>query len=177
MPNHDGQMGKVSFPERYRLLHDCARMLIDELQQEFVVEREDNVADPFTAKVSLVGQPVRLIPQRAGAGPLTVMFTDFPGVVARLGYWHTIPLPRCGCDACAEDPEQLCEELRRAVHALTSGAFSETFIVRRIGRSRLAYKMPDESGEKMLQGDQVRDAKQLGKPGTIHWEAWPPRST
>jgi Family of unknown function (DUF6226) len=47
--------------------------------------------------------------------------TDFPGVDVRFGAWISAAFPRCGCDACDEQPAEVAVELREFVDALIGG--------------------------------------------------------
>lgn len=132
--------GRVTNPERYRVLHTAARELLDRLATSHDVDREDGDADldPALTGDIAVEAVVRLRPRSPGAAPLTVAFTSFPGLIVRFGEWTTEALPSCGCDACDEDPEDLVAMFTGLVEALVAGDFTE----RRNGEA-VAYRLGD----------------------------------
>jgi len=133
---------RVSNPGRYRILHRWGRELLDRLSAEFAVDRADVTGqEPSPLRSDAAAPAVRLTPRDARAGPLTVVFTGFPGLAVRCGRWHKFPLPSCGCDACDEEPGQLREQLEDHVGALVSGNFSERLSQRR-GVWLVEYDIP-----------------------------------
>lgn len=110
--------GRVTNPGRYQVLHDAAERLLNELARDFVVSRrEDLVSDP--SRSSGQARMVELDPSRPGVGRLRITFTNFPGLMVKLGQDRETALPACGCDACDEDPQELIEELHNQVESLT----------------------------------------------------------
>ena len=88
--------GRVSNPERYRILHRWGRELLDRLSAEFDVNRADVTGqEPSPLRSDVAAPAVRLTPRAAGAGLLAVVFTGFPGLVVRCGRWHKVALPAC----------------------------------------------------------------------------------
>lgn len=183
--------GRVSNPERYRVLHHWGRDLLDRLSAEFAVDRADVTGqEPSPLRSDAAARAVRLTPRDAGAGPLTVVFTGFPGLAVRCGRWHKFALPSCGCDACDEDPGQLQEQLKDHVGALVSGNFSERLTQGR-GMWLVEYDIPGiangSSGIQYVEdtrgggwfsalcGWGAGDPFQHGSPGAVHWSAWPRR--
>ena len=131
---HDGRMsdppaeppleayGRVSDPERFRILHDQVYELILDLLRRYAVEPS---IDPAVWRQGAHTEELRLTPEADGAAELSFSLTDFPGVAVRFGRWHEESYPWCGCDACDEDPDLLVEDLRAKVGALVNGRFSE----------------------------------------------------
>ncbi|GAA1630443.1 DUF6226 family protein [Actinoplanes couchii] len=112
-------------PGRYRVLHDAAEHLLDDLARDFMVVRsEGSVSDPsrFSGQVRMV----QLDPTRPGVGRLRINFTSFPGLVVKLGQERETALPACGCDACDEDPQELIEDLHDKVESLTRSRTGQT---------------------------------------------------
>ena len=99
----DDEYRRVTNPGRFVVLHEAAERLLDELTEQFTVERRE-AKEPLGGTGDLV-RTVRLIPRMPAAAPLAVAFTDFPSVVLRLGRWFGDSLPSCGCDACDEPPQ------------------------------------------------------------------------
>lgn len=167
--------GRVTDPERYRVLHTAARELLDRLTTAYAVDREDGDAalDPpltgrFTDPVEAV---VRLTPRSPTAAPLTVAFTSFPGLTARFGEWVVQLLPICGCDACDDDPAVLAEQLTRDVEALVAGRFTE----RLTGSGddlRIGYRLGDQELDSLH--TEPRQAARAGGPAEHEWSPWPP---
>ena len=126
MPTEDAY-GRVTNPERFRVLHLTALQSLARLEAEFEVRREEGYGldDKLEQRLRLDRPSVRLTPVDPEAAPLTVAFSGFPGLHLRFGYWWTELLPACGCDACGDSGEDLAERLTRLVEALTAGRFRE----------------------------------------------------
>src|SRR5206468_3300149 len=73
-----------------------------------------------------VERSVELRPLAAGAAPLTIGFTSFPGLLVRFGTWHVEAFPACGCDPCNEEPEAVAEEFAEQCRSLVLGVFRES---------------------------------------------------
>ena len=115
--------GRVSDPGRYTVLHPAAEQLLDRLAGEYAVDRRDGdrSLDQGLVDGVEVDHVVRLTPRSGDGAALTVAFTRFPGLAVRFGDCEPRYLPRCGCDACDEDPGALLDELRRDVVAFVTG--------------------------------------------------------
>ena len=107
------------------MLHETAEEILDELTERYVVDRRESKEPIGPAPGADVVRTVRIVPRSPAAGPLSIAFTDFPGVVLRLGRWFSEPLPDCGCDGCAEDPAGLVEGLRARVSSHVEGGLWE----------------------------------------------------
>jgi hypothetical protein len=165
--------GRVSNPERYRILHRWGRELLDRLSAEFDVDRADVTGqEPSPLRSDVAAPAVRLTPRAAGAGLLAVVFTGFPGLVVRCGRWHKVALPACGCDACDEDPDQLREQLECHVGALVSGNLFER-LSQRQGGWLVEYGIPGVGSGSSPWG--AGDPFQQGCPEAVQWSAWPRR--
>ena len=70
-------------------------------------------------RLELAGPSVRLNPRNAGAAPIAVVFTKFPGLHLRFGRWSKEPFPSCGCDACDESAQGEIERLSEMVEDVT----------------------------------------------------------
>ncbi len=171
------EYSRVTDPGRYAVLHDAADGLLDELTTRYTVERRESV-EPLGAHADRV-RTVRLIPRTPAAAPLAVAFTGFPGVVLRLGRWHTESLPACGCDACGEEPGELIAEMRTQVEALIEGGLWER--VRRgvtgsYAETRLVGPGFSAGGESPLDPREARAARRDGFAAPVQWAPWPKRS-
>ena len=167
--------GRVTDPQRYALLHDAARALLDRLEREHDVERAEGLdLDPELAGQPFAASLVRLTPRDRAAAPLTVLLTSFPGVHVRLGRWYHDALPHCGCDACDEDGDQLAEDLLQLAEAAVTGRFTEELTGGDHPELRfsLAFDGGGSSGTTPL--DRGRAAA-LGPPAELLWRPWPAR--
>ena len=169
---------QVTDPGRYAVLHEAAERLLDELTSRYTVERRET-AEPLGATGERV-RTVRLIPRTPAAAPLAVAFTDFPGVVLRLGRWYSESLPGCGCDACDERPQDLVDEMRLQIGALVEGGLWER--VRRgmtgsWSETRLVGEGFDQGYETPLDPREARAARRDGFAAPVQWAPWPKRSS
>jgi hypothetical protein len=166
----------VTDPGRYAVLHETAERLLDNLAAQYIVERRESKEsrDPADEPVRVV----RLIPRTPAAAPLAIAFTDFPGVVLRLGRWYEESLPGCGCDACDEQPDYLVAEMNTQVNALVEGGLWER--VRRGVTSSWAETRligPDFSSSRSapLDARDARAARRDGFAAPVQWAPWPRR--
>lgn len=113
--------------ERFRPLHSFALETVGRLKDDFSVENSEGDGLDLELERGLepVRPSVRLSPVDTGAAPITVVFSAFPGLHVRFGWWHTKPFPICGCDACDESAEWEIEQFRKMIEDLTSGRFQE----------------------------------------------------
>ena len=160
--------------DRFAVLHDIAETLLDDLAERYVVERRESkeLLGPEDALVRMV----RLIPRTPAAGPLAVAFTDFPGLMVRLGRWWAEALPACGCEECGEDPAELSAALRAQVDALIEGGLWER-VRRGVGGSwfetRLIGVGLSARREGPLTSRDARDARRCGFAAPVQWAPWP----
>jgi hypothetical protein len=116
----------------------------------------------------VIDDVVRLVPRSHGAAPLTVAFTNFPAVLVRAGQWGVGAYPRCGCDACDEDPAWVIEELRRDVDALTAGRVVEKWDGTRLTTTTAYADGGSSSGWTLID----RDRDLYGEPREYAWLPW-----
>jgi hypothetical protein len=120
--------GRVTNPERFRVLHGVAEELLDRLEAEYEVARAEGAdVDTRLAGGAPLDRVVRLIPTGRGA-PLTIGFSSFPGLSVRYGLYIVDRLPGCGCDACDEDPTRLADELTKRANFLVEGRYKEEIL-------------------------------------------------
>lgn len=165
--------GRVSNPERFRILHDQAYELILDLLRRYAVEPS---IDPALWRKGGQTEELRLTPDAEGAAELSFSLTDFPGVAVRFGRWHEEVYPWCGCDACDDDPDLLIEDLRSKVDSLVNGRFSER--VRAGLKPWFSYGFGYDSGHARTGGpldrQTARERRRHGK--RTDWRPWPPRA-
>ena len=157
------------------MLHEAAEDILDELTERYVVDRRETKEPVGPEPDADVVRTVRLMPRSPAAGPLSVAFTDFPGVVLRLGRWFLEPLPDCGCDECAEDPAVLVQDLRAQATSHVEGGLWERvrrgvkgswLETRLIGPGlRITRQAPIDHAE-------ARAARREGFAAAVQWAPW-----
>ena len=121
--------GRITNPERFRPLHDAMLDMLDALEARFDVEREEGYGlDEHLESRGLTRASVSLRPRDPEAAPVSVAFTDFPGLRIRFGRWYTDSFPGCGCDACDESAEGELERATEMIDTVTSGGFREAVV-------------------------------------------------
>jgi hypothetical protein len=172
---------RVTDPERFGSLRQVAAELLDRLELEFEAERAEGYGlDPELEQgVKLARPSVSLVPKDAGAAPIVVAFSDFPGIVVRFGRWCTAAFPVCGCDACDETAESEAERLKSMIENLTAGRFREAIRIPAEGPAWQEWEFWSGGGRcaQESQLDPVR-ARQLGPAGDrslYEWGPWPKR--
>jgi hypothetical protein len=168
---------RVTDPGRYAVLHDSAARLLDDLVERYIVERRES-----KEALEPAGEPVRvvrLIPHTPAAAPLAIAFTDFPSVVLRLGRWYAESLPGCGCDACAEQPDDLIAEMYAQVDALVEGGLWERVrrgVTSSWSETRLIGPNVNSARSAPLDARDARSARRDGFAAAVQWAPWPRRS-
>lgn len=115
--------------ERFRPLHRIAEALITHLAESYQVTVEtgphvvDILAEPPSADE--IAQAMLLTPNRNGAAPLLVVFTEYPGIRLYAGAFFHGVYPSCGCDACDDIWQNAADELERDVFVVITGGLSE----------------------------------------------------
>ena len=123
----DEVYSRVTEPERFRRLHDWAHETVARLQAEYeVVLHEGEEVDTELERVPLAGQTMKLTPPQDSCAPITIVFTNFPGLGVRVGRWVTDWFPSCGCDACDEMPEGEFERFTELLSCVVAGQFRES---------------------------------------------------
>jgi hypothetical protein len=166
----------VADSQRFAVLHEAAERLLDEFTERYVVERREG--KELLGPAEPLVRVVRLMPHMPAAGPLAIAFTEFPGVTVRLGRWWAETLPGCGCEVCAEDPQDLIDVLRAQAAALVEGGLWER-VRRGIGGSwfetRLIGDGVNARREGPLTAREARDARRGGFAAAAQWAPWPRR--
>jgi hypothetical protein len=166
--------GRVTDPGRYAPLHPAGRARLDRLERDHAVTREE-----WTEPGS--GDAVRLTPADPAAAPLTVVFTTFPGLLVRIGPTRTggLPLPHCGCDACAEQLPDLVAELDRLAAAVTAGSLGERLVP--AGGDwwhEVWFRTPEASwsSRTLVPGAELAARRREIPGGELTWQPWPDRT-
>lgn len=170
---------RVTDPGRYRVLHEAAEKLLDQLTERYVVDRREVTEPVGNGPEAEAVRTVRLIPRNPAAGPLAIAFTDGPGVVLRLGRWFVQALPDCGCDECEEDPAELVADLRARVAAHVEGGLWER-IRRGLTSSWLETRLIGPalrtSRQAPVDAAEARSARREGFAAPVQWAPWPRRA-
>ncbi len=129
--------------------------------------------DPTTDDRGLSRFHVAMLCPSAGGACLQIGLTDFPGVDVRFGAWIFSRFPRCGCDACDEQPAQVARDMRQFVAALIGGTCVEWWDGERAG---LRHGDPKgwSSGWGVVADD---DPRRAIAPYTTQHRAWQRRAT
>ena len=172
---------RVTDAERFASLHQVAAELLDRLEQDFEVERAEGYGlDPELEQAVKLARPsVTLVPGDAGAAPIVVAFSNFPGVVVRCGRWCTAAFPACGCDACDETVEDESERLKSMIENLTAGRFREAIRISADGTARQEWEFWSGGGrnaqKSQLDLDRARQLVGAADQPSYEWGPWPRR--
>jgi hypothetical protein len=121
----DEAYSRVTNPERFRPLHAFADAVVGALLQGYEIESvQHGVEITHLDAVRPVERSIRITPAGGGA-PVTIAWTDFPGIYLVIDDRIAEPFPHCGCDACNDDPYGLFEEFHRHLWAVVNGGFQE----------------------------------------------------
>jgi len=173
----DEAYGRVTDAARFAPLQPYARELIDDLRRRYAVRVE--TAEELDPNGLGPVPVVRLVPADPAASPLSVTFTEFPGLLLRMGVEDNLVLPMCGCDACAETVPECVDELRRRVDALTAGAYGE-----RLARRdhdwwyQVWYDtdLGEHNSQQTVSGERLASLRAALPAGDVRWAPWPVRS-
>ena len=168
----DEGIGQVTNAGRYAVLHTAADTLLADLETRYWTVRTEGLAvDP-----DLIGRGtlrvVRLAPVNPDGAPVTVDYTDFPGLGLRFGRWYITSLPICGCDYCDDDPDDLIDDLRFMVSAAVAGGFQEYCDGQVSGTFKSDQRLSSNGGW----GNATRAAQDIAQPADNRWRAWILRS-
>ena len=163
-----GAYGRVTDPGRYQAVVDAARGMIADLVETYQVEVSPGNRSFDFPDWTASSEEVALLRPSRGA-PLTFMFTDFPGVVVRVGDWGVEAFPVCGCDACDESPGDVADRLGHLVAAAVGGRYEEELTKRTLTYS-YGGRFGSLGGERRLDRGEW---KRHGGPAVHRWPAWP----
>jgi hypothetical protein len=172
---------RVTNPERFGSLHQVAAELLDRLEREFEAERAEGYGlDPELEEGFKLARPsVTLVPRDAGAAPIVVAFSDFPGIVVRFGRLCTAAFPTCGCDACDEAAESEAERFESMVDNLTAGRFREGIRIPAEGAAWQEWEFWSDGGhcrqKSQLDPARARQLVAARDRSLYEWGPWPKR--
>lgn len=173
----------VTHPERFKPVQDVARAVIAYLERAYDVTVSEDPAlladlpERFVDAKSVA----RLTPAAPDSAPITVVFTDFPGIVVMAGVLWAEPLPSCGCDACDASWETVADDLEWQIMAVVEGGFTEG--VTRGARPRVSFRLERSEGYRAGEGlalfDTTRRALSAARARLARldgpWAPWSPR--
>ncbi|MBK9434267.1 MAG: DUF6226 family protein [Candidatus Nanopelagicales bacterium] len=145
---------RISHPERFAPVLTVARHLIDHLAREYAVD------------VTREGSRTRLEP----TGPSMTFELDDVHHLVRVtaGPVAESTFPICGCDACDESLDFVCDELERLVFAVVQGRFSQ-----RVQGRWLVTSSPGGHSRSRL--DRRERKRVRGALQHLDWQPWPKR--
>ena len=158
--------------------------MIARLEADFEVERVEGwgLDDELEEKLTCARPSVRLSPVDPEAAPITVFFSDFPGLHVRFGRWSTGLFPVCGCDACDDSTEDEIERLTALVNSVTGGRFREEVerpaLFLEDGLQKTEFWGPEygaRSRSSRLDRDRARELTGGRRRLVLDWKPWPRR--
>ena len=175
---------RVTNPERFQPLHSAAMEKISRMEETFDIHRVEGYGldEELEGKRAIVRPSVRLTPVNSNAAPITVAFSDFPGLFVRVGRWVTEPFPSCGCDACDESAEDEIERLTELVDAVTAERFREAIQCPKRpfagdGWRKFEFQAPTYRRSSKSRITRPRALQMTGgaRRLNLHWQPWPRR--
>ncbi len=175
---------QVTDAGRFAPLHTAAIEMIDRLEAEYEVERVEGsgLDDELEERLTCARPSVRLSPVDPDAAPVTVVFSDFPGLHIRFGRWSTDLFPVCGCDACDESVEDEIERLTTMVDSVTTGGFREAvrcpalpFVGDGWLKSEFGAPAWQRSRQSILDRSRARRMAGGRRRLELDWKQWPRR--
>jgi len=166
----------VTAAERFQPLHGIALNSLQQLEDQFDVERnEGHRLDIALGEGDSARPSVRLTPADPSAAPILVTFTAFPGLRIRCGRWLVESFPTCGCDACAEDLEGEHQRFLELIENVVAGRFRELITLPWFGAARQEWELWSSSSRRGGGGRIKRaHARELvgGGPRSFEWSPW-----
>lgn len=176
----DEAYSRVTEPERFWPLHEWTLEVVDRLLTEYDVTLEENKLTDTELELSTLVRPImKLTPSQDSCAPITIAFTDFPGITVRVGRWVTDQFPSCGCDACDEMPDEEFVGLTELLDDVVGGRFRESMRLQPGGDGWSGREFWSAEGHSSGES-RVPRAKAVrilnGKSEiALEWQPWPPR--
>ena len=178
----DDAYSRVTEPERFAPLHVWALETVARLQREYEVTLdEDGVTDADPERSPLSRPLMELTPVRDSSAPITIAFTDFPGLGVRVGRWLTDWFPSCGCDACDEMPEDEFERFTELLSDVVAHRFRESLYLEPTGDAWRSWELwagehRRRSGRSRVSGDNALQMLGGETEIALEWTPWQPRA-
>lgn len=123
----DAAYSRVTNPERFTPLHQRALETVTQLRRDYELAIEEGMGlDEELERTPLARPTIRLTPVQGSGAPVTIAFTDLPGLRVRAGSWTTDVFPSCACDMCDEMPEEEFERFTELLSNVVAGRFRES---------------------------------------------------
>ena len=177
----DEAYSRVTELERFAPLPGWALEAVARLQTEYEVTLdEDGVTDADLERSPLSRPLMKLTPILDSSAPVTIAFTDFPGLGVRVGRWLTDWFPSCGCDACDEMPEDEFKRFTEVLSDVVAGRFRESLYLDRAGNGRSTMQLWSgehrrRSGESYVPRDKAAQILYGETEIVLEWTPWQPR--
>ena len=177
----DDAYSRVTEPERFRPLHDWALETVARLQTEYEANLDEGAGmDAELERSPLSRATLRLTPLQDSCAPITIVFTDLPGLAVRAGRWFTEPFPSCGCDTCDEMPDDAFEGFTRLLSAVVAGNFRESLYLQPEGDgwcTREFWSADDfrRSGKSRVLRDEASQILNGEAEIVLEWMPWQPK--
>ena len=175
---------RVTNPERFQPLHSAVKEMIARMEETFDVHRVEGYGldEELEGKRAIVRPSVRLTPVNSNAAPITVAFSDFPGLFVRFGRWVIEPFPSCGCDACDESVADEIERLTELVDAVAAEGFREAIQCPKgplagDGWREFEFRAPTyrRSSKSRISRSRALQMSGGARSLKLHWQPWPRR--
>ena len=177
----DDAYERVTEPERFTPLHDWTLEAVGRLQAEYDVALEEGKGvDAELERSSLARPTLKLTPRQESCAPITIAFTDFPGLAVRVGRWVTDYFPSCGCDACDEMQEGEFEALKELLCDVVAGQFRESMCLQPGGDGWSSMELWLDGERRRSGGSRVPRAKAARilddkTEIVLEWQPWQPK--
>ncbi len=173
---------RATEPERFGPLRGWALEAVARLQREYEVALdEDGVTDPDLERSPTARPLMKLTPKPDSAAPITIAFTDFPGLAVQVGRWATEWFPPCGCDACDEMPEEEFERFTELLDDVVACRFRESLYLNSTGDGWSGMELwggdhRRSSGGSRVSRDQAVEITDDETAIALEWMPWQPRA-
>ena len=179
----DDAYSRVTEPERFRPLHDWALEAVARLQTNYAVTRDEGKGTDTELERAPLSRPIlKVTPLQDSCAPITIAFTDFPGLGVRFGRWATDWFPSCGCDACDEMPDGEFERFTELLSDVVAGRFRESLQLQGRGdgwRSTEFWsagdRRPRRAGKTRVSRDKASQILNGEAKIVLEWLPWPPK--
>ena len=176
---------RVTEPERFMLLHAWAIEAVALLNMSYEVTLDEGIGmDAELERRPLSRPTLKVAPFQDSCAPITIAFTDFPGLAVRFGSWAIDWFPSCGCDACDETPDSEIERLNRLLNDVVAGRFRESlrlerrfFWSRGEGQRTSEFWSADHRSSRgtRLSHDEASQILNGEAEAVMEWKPWQPK--
>jgi len=178
----DDEDEQFTNPERFRPLHQWALEIVARLQSEYEVALEECFGlDAELERSPLFRPTMRLTPLDESCAPVTIAFTDFPGLAVRVGRWATQRFPTCGCDECDEMPEEELESLTELMANVVAGRFRESMRLHPDGPGWSSWEFWSDdgrgSGGSLVSRERAARILDGKAEISVEWTPWQPSAS